>query len=298
MVSGQAFVLYSRLNLVVRSIRLRRAVLATIILDGLALHIPILIFIYGANSPDSHVASRWVGKFNTMERIQLVGFSIQESVISGIYIVATVKLLAAVNYERTRRAMWQLLAINFICIGMDLILVGLEFSNNYFGEASAKPLIYAIKLRLEFAVYSQLIDFTKANFAQENGFDLSSHNGNPINTPADFFKNIPHILSKPPVCSTPTVHTHPEFVAQIDEPLHRPKLTREWGSSEIELTANSLAAAITTDGGRGGKSARNLMGDTAVDRGSDPVRHKTSGNLNVCGQSEVVPKEWSGINQA
>lgn len=243
MVTGQAFVLFSRLNLVVQNRTILRTVLASIIIDGLALHVPILVFIYGANSPSISVEHRYVGKFNTMERTQLVGFSIQETVLSGIYIVATLKLLSAIYYEGTRRAMLQLLAINCICIGMDMVLVGLEFSNNYFGEASAKPLIYAIKLKLEFAVYSQLVGITKATLTMEQNSELSSQNDRVINTPADFFKNIPNVLAKLPVCSTPTVHTHPGQIQEIDQKFERPKLTREWGSSEIELTANSLAAA-------------------------------------------------------
>jgi len=297
MVTGQAFVLYSRLNLVVQNKILLRGVLAAIIIDGIALHTPILIFIYGANKPSSRVENRWVRKFNTMERIQLVGFSIQETVLSGLYIVATVKLLTAVYYERTRRAMVQLLAVNFLCIGMDAILVGLEFSDNYFGEASVKPLIYAVKLKLEFAVYSQLVGFTKATFAKEE--DLCSQNGKFINTPADFFKTLPNILAPPPVCSTPTIHTHPEHVTQADKnDMERPKLAREWDSLQLELADYSIAAALITSGGRGGESARNLRGSPPADKGQEVVR--PSVNLDADGRSQTgeVPKEWSGIYMA
>ena len=283
MVSGQAFVLYSRLNLVVRNKLLLRSVLAAIIIDGLCLHIPIFVFIYGANSPSS---GRWVGKFNVMERIQLMGFCIQESVISSIYIVATVKLLGAVYYMRTRHAMIQLLAINFLCIAMDMILIGLEFSNNYVAEASVKPMIYAIKLKLEFAVYSQLVGFTKATF--EDAEEVASSTAKDdqqqqrqqqhYNSPADFFKTIPKVLRKPTAPLHPTIHTHPE---QLLKAADRRDFAKEWDSSQLELSPSTLAAALTASGGRGGtaapKKAKNLMGNPPDDSGPRVVnrsRHR------------------------
>lgn len=230
-----------------------------------------------------------------MERIQLVAFSLQETLIGLIYIYATVRLLAAVYYERTRRTMMQLLAVNVLCIAMDAILIGLEFSSNYFGEAASKALIYSVKLKLEFAVYSQLIGITKEILVEEG--DNGSQTGKSINTPADFFKKPPNILAPLPVPSEPTVHTHPEQITAEDKCAERPKLTREWGSSKLELTANSLAAALTTNGGRGGKSARNLMGEQRAPppRGHEPVRPSVNLDADGRSQADEVPKEWSGI---
>ena len=176
MVTGQAFVLYSRLHLVVRNQQTLRLILAMIIFDAFALHIPTIIFTYGSNSPN---AKFWTPKFNIMERIQLVGFCLQEFVISTVYITCTVRLLGSIYHSMTRKVMLQLLIINFICIGMDIILIGLEFTNNYVGEAAIKPMIYAIKLKLEFAVLNQLMGLTKAGFTEENqwrgGEQAASH---------------------------------------------------------------------------------------------------------------------------
>ena len=246
MVSGQAFVLWSRLNLVVRSQVILRSVLAIIIIDGFALHTPTLVFIYGANSP----SGRWTGRFNTMERIQLLGFSLQETIIGAIYIVATVKLLGAVYYAHTRRAMLRLLVVNLICIAMDAVLIGCEFSNNYVAEASMKPFIYAVKLKLEFAVYSQLVGFTKATFEDQGEFvdSASIQEPQPIyNSPADFFQNIPKVLRKPIAPTHPTIHTHPEQLLKID----RAPIDKEWDSSQIELSPSNMAAALTATGGKG-----------------------------------------------
>lgn len=176
MVTGQAFVLYSRLHLVVRKQKTLHYVLALILVDAVALHVPTIIFTYGSNSPN---ASAWTDKFNVMERIQLVGFCLQEFIISGLYIFSTVRLLGAIYHSMTRKVMFQLIFINSVCIGMDVILIGLEFTNNYVGEASIKPMIYAIKLKLEFAVLNQLMGLTKAGLTEGNrwrsGGDPNSH---------------------------------------------------------------------------------------------------------------------------
>lgn len=165
MVTGQAFVLYSRLHLVVRNQRTLRYILWMIIVDAVCLHVPTIVFTYGSNSNN---ADFWTPKFDVMERIQLVGFCLQEFIISTVYITSTVRLLGSIYHSMTRKVMIQLLAINCICIGMDIILIGLEFTNNYVGEAAIKPMIYAIKLKLEFAVLNQLMGLTKAGFTEEN----------------------------------------------------------------------------------------------------------------------------------
>ncbi|KAL9588056.1 MAG: hypothetical protein Q9203_003133 [Teloschistes exilis] len=254
MVSGQSFVLWSRLNLVVRSKRILNCVLAAIIIDGLALHIPTLVFIYGANSPS---AGRWINGFNIMERVQLVGFSIQEFAIGGIYIFATVKLLTAIYYPGTRRAMYQLLIISCLCLAMDVVLVALEFSNNYVTEASVKSLIYAIKLKLEYAVYSQLVGFTKAAFEDdeaalatgppEGSGDIYSRKQ--YNSPAEFFKNIPGVLRKPPLIAPyPTIHTHPEQIMKADRKFGMKKNDLEWDSPQLQLSPSNAAAVLMTSG--------------------------------------------------
>lgn len=175
MVTGQAFVLYSRLHLVVRNPRTLHLVLAMIITNAFVLHVPTIVFTAGANSPD---ATQWAERLNIMERIQLMGFCVQEFIISTIYILSTVRLLGSIYHSMTRKVMLQLVLINCICIGMDVVLIGLEFTNNYVGETSIKPMIYSIKLKLEFAVLNQLMGLTKAGFTEENhwrGDGANSH---------------------------------------------------------------------------------------------------------------------------
>lgn len=64
--------------------------------------------------------------------------------------------------------MVQLIFINLICIIMDIVLICLEYANKYVGEASIKPMIYAIKLRIEFTILNQLMSMTKAGLIEGN----------------------------------------------------------------------------------------------------------------------------------
>ena len=173
MVTGQALVLYSRLYLIVRNRTLLRSVLAMIITNVLLLHLPTTVFTFGSNSPDS---AAWVPRFNVMERIQLAGFTIQETIISTIYVWATARLLKSISHGKIRRVMTQLIFINLCCIGMDIALVALEYTNRYIAEASVKPFVYAIKLRLEFAVLNQLMYLISSSPAR-NGHVMSQSSG-------------------------------------------------------------------------------------------------------------------------
>ena len=163
MVTGQAFVLYSRLHLIVRNRRTLRLVLGMILFNAVALHAPTIITFFGANSPDS---AAWIDKFNIVERVQLAGFCIQEFIISTIYLYSTTRLLRSTYHNLSKKVMWQLILVNCICIGMDIVLICLEYTNQYIGEASMKPMIYAIKLKLEFTVLNQLVGLAKGSLTE------------------------------------------------------------------------------------------------------------------------------------
>lgn len=190
MVTGQPFVLYSRSHLVVRDQRTLRFILYLTLTNVLALHLPTVILNYVRSSPNP---GPWIGKFNIMERIQLAGLCIQKTVISAVYVWATARMLGSVYYSSTRKVMFQLIVINSCCIGMDLVLICLEYTNNYIREASIKPMIYAIKLKLEFTILNQLMSMVTAGLIEGRhqagtaSFELHSNTsgaGNNNNKPA------------------------------------------------------------------------------------------------------------------
>ena len=178
MVTGQAVVLYSRLHLVVREQRVLRAILAMIIIDAFCFHVPTTILTYGTNSEQSVKYER---AFGVVERLQMTVFCVQEFIISGVYVYSTVRLLRPVYHGRTRKVMMQLIWINLIIIGMDAVLLVMEYGKYYQIEATLKAMVYSIKLKLEFAVLNQLMTLANSsvNSAQQLHVHESEANGNP-----------------------------------------------------------------------------------------------------------------------
>ncbi|KAJ6179050.1 hypothetical protein N7519_009511 [Penicillium mononematosum] len=159
MVTGQSVVLYSRLHLVLRDERMLRRVLKLIIANVFLLHVPTTILTYGANIVHSGEVA-WVNGYNIMEKIQLTGFTFQESLLSTLYVIETVKLLrlgADVSSRPDAQSiMYQLIGINCAIIAMDLLLLGLEYADFYAVQITLKGFVYSLKLKLEFAVLGRL----------------------------------------------------------------------------------------------------------------------------------------------
>lgn len=158
MITGQAIVLWSRLHLVVygeRGDRILRRTKWMIIVNAICLHIPTTILTWGSNAN----IPTFIDGYNIMEKLQMCGFFIQEVILSSIYIVETIKILRTSIQQKTKRIMYQLVAINVLIIIMDLGLLGLVAASLYILETIFKALLYSIKLKLEFAVLSKLVRF-------------------------------------------------------------------------------------------------------------------------------------------
>ncbi|KAH8744464.1 hypothetical protein F5883DRAFT_623240 [Diaporthe sp. PMI_573] len=160
MVTGQSVVLYSRLHLVVSNKRKTRWVLIMIVTNFFIMHIPLTIFWIGYNvDPDNFLVV-----FDVYERLQLVVFSIQEAIISGLYIWEAghgLKSVIAVKGGRAQGVVRQLVIINTIVILLDISLIITEFSGHLDIQTSYQPLVYSFKLKLEFIVLNKLIDIIK-----------------------------------------------------------------------------------------------------------------------------------------
>lgn len=158
MVTGQAIVLWSRLHLVVHGERGDKILLYTkwmIIVNAICLHIPTTILTFGSNAN----LPTFIQGYNVMEKLQMCGFFIQEVILSSIYIMETVKILRTSVQPKTKRLMYQLIAINVLIIIMDLGLLGLEAASLYILETVFKGFLYSLKLKLEFAILSKLVHF-------------------------------------------------------------------------------------------------------------------------------------------
>ncbi|KAH7132324.1 hypothetical protein B0J11DRAFT_548264 [Dendryphion nanum] len=184
MVTGQSVVLWSRLHLVTNSRRVLNWTLWMIIIDGIVLHATTTILTFGSNANrfSDKVLQRFVHGYGIMEKIQMTGFVIQEIILSSLYIKETVRLLrlsgSAASREGlarvranegnlksiyVRKTMHQLIAISVIIITMDIALLSIELANLYIVEAFSKGFVYSVKLKLEFAVLSKLVQLVRSS---------------------------------------------------------------------------------------------------------------------------------------
>lgn len=158
-----------------------------IIINGAILHsiTTVLTFASNSNELSPTVLQRFVNGYSIMEKIQMVGFFVQELILSVIYIRETIRLLrlgesvqddvgsfddgtGQLRNLAVRKTMYQILAINVIIIIMDLALLGVEFANLYLIETTLKGVVYSIKLKLEFAVLGKLVQIVKVRTNSNN----------------------------------------------------------------------------------------------------------------------------------
>ncbi|KAM0553187.1 hypothetical protein ACHAPJ_007474 [Fusarium lateritium] len=98
--------------------------------------------------------------YNTVEKVQMTCFYLQELTISGLYIWKTLDILKTA-FGSSRRILWKLFVINISIVMMDVGLLTLEYMDFYLWDQGVKVVTYSIKLKLEFAVLGELIDFIK-----------------------------------------------------------------------------------------------------------------------------------------
>ncbi|KAN0067806.1 hypothetical protein V8E54_014053 [Elaphomyces granulatus] len=156
MVTGQSVVLYSRLHLVVSDTRHIRWVLAMIITNFFILHVPVTILFLASNLDPQH----YLNAFNIYERIQLVGFTLQECIISSMYIYETIhaiKPLLAVRGPEERKVIHYVIIVNVLAVLLDISLCTTEFTGHFDIQTTYKPVVYSIKLKMEFHVLNWLL---------------------------------------------------------------------------------------------------------------------------------------------
>ncbi|KAJ5344767.1 Cytochrome P450 [Penicillium brevicompactum] len=162
MVPIQSVVLYSRLHLISQNFRLLRIIKWMIIIDSIILLIPTVTMNFGS---EYFPRSAWVHGFSIVERAQITWFSVQEILISSVYIWETVRMIKISPEEDKKRhkILLELIGINIIAISMDLSLLILEFLGYYFTQIILKALVYSIKLKMEFAVLGMLLSIVRSH---------------------------------------------------------------------------------------------------------------------------------------
>lgn len=179
MITGQSVVLYSRLHIVMHNTKRLRAVLVMIVVNALWLHVPVIVLVYGANSNNPEPFAR---PYSIYEKIQLSVFVAQELIISSLYVFETANLLKLENTignKRTRNVLHHLILVNVVVMLLDFSILGLEFADLYEIQTAWKPLVYSVKLKLEFSILNRLVDLARnvrsdeANSYSRNGVHSS-----------------------------------------------------------------------------------------------------------------------------
>lgn len=162
-VTGFSVVLWSRLHLVVRDPRILRGVLIMIVINGLVLHTPVVVFEFGLMSRHRE---RFLQPMEVVERIQQAVFTLQEIIISGLYIFHTVRFLDAGFATRTRKVVALLISVQILAISLDAGLTTFDFMNMFTLKCTLHPFVYSVKLKLEFIVLNQLLSIVKRGLTQ------------------------------------------------------------------------------------------------------------------------------------
>jgi hypothetical protein len=132
-VTGFAVVLYSRLHLVTRNRILLRSILCMIIFSVFAFHLTTMIAQIGVVTKHQ---PRWISWYPAMEKMQIVGFTVQEIIISTIYIFHTHKLLGGSYNETTRKSIRLLIIVQVLCVALDIPFIVLAFADIFLIKAT------------------------------------------------------------------------------------------------------------------------------------------------------------------
>ncbi|KAA8652748.1 hypothetical protein EYZ11_010156 [Aspergillus tanneri] len=162
MVTGHSFVLWSRLHLILQSPKLLRAILIMIIVNAILFHIPTTVLLFGSLSSRPSHPNHFAAGYNVMERIQLVGFAVQEFIISAVYVWETTKMLRLRPDRFHRGILLQLLIINIIILVLDVAVVGTEYAGYYALQVMFKPVAYSVKFKLEYSILGSLVQIARS----------------------------------------------------------------------------------------------------------------------------------------
>ncbi|KAL1877495.1 hypothetical protein Daus18300_002482 [Diaporthe australafricana] len=161
MITGQSVVLYSRLHIVMHHQKRLRLVLYMIIANATWLHVPVIVLVYGVNSANPEPFRK---PYEIFEKIQLSVFFVQEIIISALYVWETtnrLRLEKSIGDMRTRKVMNHLIWVNVLVVFLDVSILALEFTNLFEIQTAWKPLVYSVKLKLEFSILNQLVNLTR-----------------------------------------------------------------------------------------------------------------------------------------
>jgi hypothetical protein len=182
MVVFQSLVMYSRLHLVMTSRIILRCVLYMIIFTTVIISIPSLVT--GPMSQQPTPSGRALAPFYIQwNRIENATWTFQETVISVLYIYYTQKHLRDTNLLSElssssrggrKQMMRHLILTNILIIILEVPLLAIQYVGLFYLGGSFKPLVYGVKLRIEFSILNRLVAMTKARGGAFSGLRSTS----------------------------------------------------------------------------------------------------------------------------
>lgn len=177
MIICQSLVLYSRLNLIFDNLRLIAAVKWMIISTSIFILVPVIVLDMGmAYSPDPGFKEAYF----YIEQIQMTCITLQELIISFLYVYKTIQLLRIISRANTRSMIWQLLFLNIIIISMDVAIVAMQFLHYQLYQETIKGFVYSVKLKLELHILSKLVDLVGNDRSEHRAMELCEIDSNAI----------------------------------------------------------------------------------------------------------------------
>jgi hypothetical protein len=177
MIVFQSLVLYSRLGLIFNDFRLIAAVKWMIIFTSIFILVPVIALDFGSSYSS---AGSWADGYFYIEKIQLTLITLQELIISLLYVFKTTQLLRIISRTNTRSMIWQLFFLNVIIISMDVAIVALEYLHYQLYQETIKVFVYSVKLKLEIHILSKLVDLVGSKYSAERSMTLDVIDSNAI----------------------------------------------------------------------------------------------------------------------
>jgi hypothetical protein len=181
MVTGFAFVLYSRLKLLHPRPMMMRVILACILVNALLFHVPVVATTILSNV--HYTNTTW--KAYEITSYTEIAFTLQETVITTIYIWLFLRETKdRRNEPSTKRTLLQLFFAEFVVFSTDIILNVLLYTEYYLARAMIQSFASVLKLKIEFAVLNSLRKYSRSKEREQVNLQwLDPENGTVGGTP-------------------------------------------------------------------------------------------------------------------
>lgn len=158
MTSGFALVLCSRLHILIKNYRIRRASYTVVVVNGLICHTIVIVACYYTGA---HQAKLLRAGF-CLE----VLFVLQENGLALLYIYSFTSFVGGWRTESEARAVLKKLVLaEALVFCTDIIPLSLLYAQAYVPREAINPFTYAVKLKIEFLILNELVRYSKSRQA-------------------------------------------------------------------------------------------------------------------------------------